>query len=210
MSTIDNTVFEFDAEKAVEVGNQSSAVTGPQACKIESAKLYTQDGKTIAEFTLAPTNGTKTLRFVKLLLKKADGTDGYGLAMWQQMKALLNLTGDKSVLRIEKLEEDMFGVITEVYYIRAIEGKVLGFLLQRSNYGLSDDKKYYRYSMNVVMVFDSNTKKTWPEKKGNQDAKAVDKRMETLVTKTTPGLETPTFYAGATTPTVDDTPDTDF
>ena len=66
--------LKFDEGQASAIGSQSSAVTGPMIAKIDECKIYEQDGKTIAEFTLTPTDGRKTLRFVKLQLEKEDKT----------------------------------------------------------------------------------------------------------------------------------------
>jgi hypothetical protein len=81
----------FNEEQATIIGSQSSAVTGPMVGKIDECKVYEQDGKTIAEFTITPVDGRKTLRFVKLQLEKEDKTKGFGFPQWNAIRGLLRL-----------------------------------------------------------------------------------------------------------------------
>ena len=197
---------DFNEDQATSIGSQSSAVTGPGVFKIDDCKVYVQNERTIAEFTLAPKDGRKTLKFVKLLLTKEDKTAGFGANQWNAIRGLLNLKSLET-LKIETVQEDVMNVMTNVNYIRGMEGKEIGLLMQRYNWGNSDDGRYYKYSMNILLPFDKITKQTYAEKKNNQAAKALDKRVPNTHDKTADGLSIPTTYQSSTPKSeVKDTP----
>lgn len=197
----------FNEEQATIIGSQSSAVTGPMVATIDECKIYEQDGKTFAEFTLSPKDGRKTLRFVKLMLEKDDKTIGYGFPQWNAIRGLLRLTSPES-LNIEEGTANVMNVTTDVSFIRAMEGKVLGFLMQRNNWALDDEGRYYKYSMNIILPYDKATKQTFAEKKNGQSAIKMEQRASTLTDKTKEGLAIPTAYAksAAAAEKVNDTP----
>lgn len=198
----------FNEEQATIIGSQSSAVTGPMVGKIDECKVYEQDGKTIAEFTITPVDGRKTLRFVKLQLEKEDKTKGFGFPQWNAIRGLLRLTSPAS-LNIEEAQAEIMNVTKDVSFARGMEGKILGFLMQRNNWGIDDEARYYKYSMNIVLPYDRTTKQTYAEKKNNQKAIKMEQRASRLTDRTASGLGIPSAYANsaaAVAETVDDTP----
>jgi hypothetical protein len=185
---------KFDDGQATMIGTQSSAVTGPMVAKIDDCKVYDQDDRIYAEFTLTPIDGRKTLRFVKIQLQKEDGTPGFGFPQWNSIRGLLQLTTEDS-LRTRIVEEDIINQKKEVTYIDGMAGKTLGFLMQRNNWGVDEAGEYYKYSMNIILPFDPGTKQTYSEKKNGQKPIKMEQRAANLTTKTTAGLPTPTRYA---------------
>ena len=188
--------LNFDKNEAMKYGNQTSATSGKLIGTIESARIYQTGGNIDLDLNVKPIDGRREIKYIKLNLQRTDnaGTvkEGYGLAKFNMIRGLLNLTNEAS-LKLRKERQEVFGKEQQVQIIGGMIGKQIGLVLQRHNWSITTDGNYYRYNMNILMPFDAKTNQTFSERENAQNAKKVDSICATLKDKTDPDIGVPNY-----------------
>jgi hypothetical protein len=188
--------LNFNKDEAMKYGNQSSATSGKIIGTIESSRMYQYNGNIELDINLKPIDGRREIKYIKLNLQGTDNNgnpkEGWGLAKFNMIRGLLNLTTEAS-LKLSKEVQKVFGNEQQVQVINGLIGKQIGLVLQRHNWGITEDGKYYRYNMEIIMPFDAKTDQTFAERENGQKAKKVDSICETLKDKTDEGIGSPSY-----------------
>jgi hypothetical protein len=171
--------YSFNENTAEKADSSSSGIrtTGAYILEIRQCAAETSP-KSSAEwltFVLGSQDGTKVI--TRLVTAKSDGTDAFGLAIFQSLMGLLNLqTCEPKPMKVYQLN----GSSTDGYRIPAVEKKQIGVLLQyqeekdQDGYAKLNEKGYARYQMVCKAFFDPKTRQTYSEKKDGKPAKRID------------------------------------
>ena len=126
-------------------------------------------------FVLGTQDGTKVI--TRLVTAKSDGTDAFGLAIFQSLMGLLGIQAcEPKPMKVYSLN----GASEDGYRITAVEKKPIGVLLQyvedkdKDGYARLNDKNFPRYQMVCKAFFDPKTRQTFSEKKDGKPAKRID------------------------------------
>lgn len=126
---------------------------------------------------------SKAKAICRLIIKKKDGSDAFGLNF---LNAMLGLLGVENA-PVQKMKVfHLNGNFEPGYRIPAIESKVLGFFLQyvedrdEDGYQRLNERGYPRYQMSIKAVFDPQTRQTISEKIEGKQATRIDYLAKTL------------------------------
>jgi hypothetical protein len=180
--------YNFNENTAEKADSSSSGIrtTGAYILEIRQCAAETSprsDSK--AEwltFVLGSQDGTKVI--TRLVTAKSDGSDAFGLAIFQSLMGLLNIqTCEPKPMKVYQLN----GSSSDGYRIPAVEKKTVGVLLQyqeekdQDGYAKLNEKGYARYQMVCKAFFDPKTRLTIGEKaKGITKAERIDKLVASL------------------------------
>jgi hypothetical protein len=171
--------YNFNENTAEKADSSSSGIrtTGAYILEIRQCAAETSP-KSNAEwltFVLGSQDGTKVI--TRLVTAKSDGSDAFGLAIFQSLMGLLNLqTCEPKPAKVYQLN----GSSSDGYRIPAVEKKTIGVLLQyqeekdQDGYAKLNEKGYARYQMVCKAFFDPKTRQTYSEKKDGKPAKRID------------------------------------
>ncbi|WP_210500900.1 hypothetical protein [Pantoea ananatis] len=170
-------IFTFDPESAKTAGPSGASEGGAYAGTIKSA-IFTQarDAESKSEsmeFSLDADVGS-----INFLRVSYVGRDGNPLRSGNAMiQAIMGLTKTKALhateVRNEKNEVE--------YHCKELEGKPIGFVLQKVLYTKQDGKDGYRFE--IRQAFGPQTRKTYKEATENLPAEVVDKLVASLTDK---------------------------
>ncbi|WP_405423476.1 hypothetical protein [Pantoea stewartii] len=170
-------IFTFDPESAKTAGPSGASEGGAYAGTIKSA-IFTQarDAESKSEsmeFSLDSDVGS-----INFLRVSYVGRDGNPLRSGNAMiQAIMGLTKTKALhateVRNEKNEVE--------YHCKELEGKPIGFVLQKVLYTKQDGKDGYRFE--IRQAFGPQTRKTYKEATENLPAEVVDKLVASLTDK---------------------------
>lgn len=165
-------MFTFNEESAKTSGAGGITESGAYAGVISSA-LFTsgRDSQSATmEFGLETDAGKVNYLRVSYL-----GRDGQPLKHGEAMiNAIMGLTRVKQLNATEVVNDDGEAEI----HCKELEGKPIGFVLQKVFYTKTDGTDGYKYE--IRQAFGSNTRKTFKEASENLPAEAIDKMLETL------------------------------
>lgn len=123
------------------------------------------------------------VNFINLYYEKVDGTaikSGTGF-----INAIMGLTRTREI-NIQTINDpDNKGDVIEI--IPELMNKSIGMVLQKVNY--VNGQGGISYKVELVMVFDAQTRQTYEEKKYNKQAATVDKICSTLTDRDEAGVE---------------------
>ncbi|WP_158784987.1 hypothetical protein [Pantoea sp. BAV 3049] len=165
-------IFTFDPESAKASGPGGVSEGGAYTGTIKTA-LFTsgRDSQSQSmEFSLETDVGP-----INYLRVSYTGRDGNPLRGGTAMiNAIMGLTKVKALYPTEVVNEQNE---TELH-CKDLEGKPIGFVLQKVLYTKNDGGEGYRFE--IRQVYGSNTRKTFKEAVENTPAEAVDKLVATL------------------------------
>lgn len=165
-------MFTFNEESAKTSGAGGISESGAYAGTIHSA-IFTsgRDSQSAAiEFSLETDAGKANYLRVTYV-----GREGQPLKSGEAMiNAIMGLTRVKQLNSVEHQNEQ--GEIE--HHCKELEGKPIGFVLQKVLYTKTDGSDGYRFE--VRQAFGTNTRKTYKEASENLPSEAIDKMLETL------------------------------
>jgi len=165
-------MFTFNEESAKTSGAGGITESGAYIGNISSALFTTgRDSKSASmEFGLETDAGKVNYLRVSYL-----GREGQLLKHGEAMiNAIMGLTRVKQLTGVECANEH--GEIE--IHCPELEGKPIGFVLQKVLYTKTDGADGYKYE--IRQAFGANTRKTFKEASENLPAESVDKMLETL------------------------------
>lgn len=165
-------MFTFNEESAKTSGAGGISESGAYTGTISSASFTTgRDSQSESmEFGLETDSGKVNYLRVTYL-----GREGQPLKHGEAtINAIMGLTRVKQLNAVEFTNEQ--GEIE--LRCRELEGKPIGFVLQKVLYTKTDGSDGYKFE--IRQVFGANTRKTFKEASENLAAEAVDKLLETL------------------------------
>lgn len=165
-------MFTFNEDSAKKSGAGGITETGAYIGTIAAA-LFTsgRDSQSAAvEFSLETDAGKANYLRVNYI-----GRDGQPLAHGEALiNAVMGLTRVKQLTATARKNEQG----EEEFYSKELEGKPIGFVLQKVLYTKTDGADAYKFD--VKQAFGANTRKTFKEASENLPAESVDKMLELL------------------------------
>lgn len=168
-------MFTFDDESARTAGAGGASETGAYAGNISAAIFTTgRDSQSEAmEFSIDSDVGK--INYLRINYKGREGQPlKHGAAL---INAIMGLTKVKQLNAVEMTNGD--GEIE--LHCKELEGKPIGFVLQKILYTKNDGGDGYKFD--VKQVFGANTRKTYKEAIDNTPAEAVTKLLAVLKDK---------------------------
>lgn len=168
-------MFTFDDESARTAGAGGASETGAYAGNISAAIFTTgRDSQSEAmEFSIDSDVGK--INYLRINYKGREGQPlKHGAAL---INAIMGLTKVKQLNAVEMTNGD--GEIE--LHCKELEGKPIGFVLQKILYTKNDGGDGYKFD--VKQVFGANTRKTYKEAIDNTPAEAVAKLLAVLKDK---------------------------
>lgn len=168
-------IITFDPESAKAAGPSGASETGAYTGTIRAALLThgaNSESQSI-EFSVDADVGTINYLRVSFIGRDGNPLRG-GTAM---INAIMGLTKVKALHATEVQNEQ--GEIE--LHCRELEGKPIGFVLQKVLYTKNDGGDGYRFE--IRQAFGTNTRKTFKEAIDNLPAEAVDKLVASLSDK---------------------------
>lgn len=170
-------IFTFDPESAKAAGPAGASEGGAYAGIIKTAVFTsardTDSQSQSMEFALDADVGTINFLRVSYIGRDGNPLRG-GTAM---INAIMGLTNVKALHATESRNEQGE---TE-YHCQELEGKPIGFVLQKVLYTKNDGKDGYRFE--IRQAFGTKTRKTYKEAMENLPAEVVDKLVASLTDK---------------------------
>lgn len=168
-------MFTFDDESARTAGAGGASETGAYAGNISAAIFTTgRDSQSEAmEFSIDSDVGK--INYLRINYKGREGQPlKHGAAL---INAIMGLTKVKQLNAVEMTNGE--GEIE--LHCKELEGKPIGFVLQKVLYTKNDGGDAYKFD--VKQVFGANTRKTYKEAIDNTPAEAVAKLLTVLKDK---------------------------
>lgn len=168
-------MFTFDDESARTAGAGGASETGAYAGNISAAIFTTgRDSQSEAmEFSIDSDVGK--INYLRINYKGREGQPlKHGAAL---INAIMGLTKVKQLNAVEMTNGE--GEIE--LHCKELEGKPIGFVLQKVLYTKNDGGDAYKFD--VKQVFGANTRKTYKEAIDNAPAEAVAKLLAVLKDK---------------------------
>ncbi|SUI70701.1 hypothetical protein [Serratia liquefaciens] len=168
-------MFTFDDESARTAGAGGASETGAYAGNISAAIFTTgRDSQSEAmEFSIDSDVGK--INYLRINYKGREGQPlKHGAAL---INAIMGLTKVKQLNAVEMTNGE--GEIE--LHCKELEGKPIGFVLQKVLYTKNDGGDAYKFD--VKQVFGANTRKTYKEAIDNTPAEAVTKLLAVLKDK---------------------------
>lgn len=170
-------IFTFDADSAKAAGPSGASEGGAYAGTIKTAVFTsardTDSQSQSMEFTLDADVGS--INYLRVSYIGRDGTPlRGGTAM---INAIMGLTKVTALHATEVRNEQ--GEIE--YHCKELEGKPIGFVLQKVLYTKNDGKDGYRFE--IRQAFGTKTRKTYREAVDNLPPEVVDKLVASLTDK---------------------------
>lgn len=168
-------MFTFDDESARTAGAGGASETGAYAGNISAAIFTTgRDSQSEAmEFSIDSDVGK--INYLRINYKGREGQPlKHGAAL---INAIMGLTKVKQLNAVELTNGE--GEIE--LHCKELEGKPIGFVLQKILYTKNDGADGYKFD--VKQVFGANTRKTYKEAIDNTPAEAVAKLLAVLKDK---------------------------
>lgn len=168
-------MFTFDDESARTAGAGGASETGAYAGNISAAIFTTgRDSQSEAmEFSIDSDVGK--INYLRINYKGREGQPlKHGAAL---INAIMGLTKVKQLNAVEMTNGE--GEIE--LHCKELEGKPIGFVLQKILYTKNDGGDGYKFD--VKQVFGANTRKTYKEAIDNAPAEAVAKLLAVLKDK---------------------------
>lgn len=168
-------MFTFDDESARTAGAGGASETGAYAGNISAAIFTTgRDSQSEAmEFSIDSDVGK--INYLRINYKGREGQPlKHGAAL---INAIMGLTKVKQLNAVEMTNSE--GEIE--LHCKELEGKPIGFVLQKVLYTKNDGGDAYKFD--VKQVFGANTRKTYKEAIDNTPAEAVAKLLAVLKDK---------------------------
>lgn len=168
-------MFTFDDESARTAGAAGASETGAYAGNISSAIFTTgRDSQSEAmEFSIESDLGK--INYLRINYKGREGQPlKHGSAL---INAIMGLTKVKQLNATEQTNSE--GDIE--LHCKELEGKPIGFVLQKILYTKNDGGDGYKFD--IKQVFGANTRKTYKEAIDGTPAEAVDKLLAVLKDK---------------------------
>ncbi|HGM4943628.1 TPA: hypothetical protein ACKPW5_003092 [Serratia marcescens] len=165
-------IFTFDDESARTAGAGGASETGAYAGNISAAIFTTgRDSQSEAmEFSIDSDVGK--INYLRINYKGREGQPlKHGAAL---INAIMGLTKVKQLNAVEMTSGE--GEIE--LHCKELEGKPIGFVLQKVLYTKNDGGDAYKFD--VKQVFGANTRKTYKEAIDNTPAEAVTKLLAVL------------------------------
>lgn len=164
-------IFVFDAESAKASGPGGASETGAYTGTIRSA-IFTsgRDSQSQSmEFSLDSDVGSINYLRVSYIGRDGNPLKG-GTAM---INAIMGLTQTKQLFSTEVQGEN-----GPEYHCKDLEGKPIGFVLQKVLYTKTDGGDGYKFE--IRQAFGTKTRKTYKEAVDNVPAEAVEKLLSVL------------------------------
>jgi len=164
-------MFTFDAESAKSSGPGGATETGAYAGNIRSALFTNGRDSQSQSIELALDSDVGAINYLRISYIGRDGSPlKGGTAM---INAIMGLTNTKQLFATEVQGEN-----GPEMHCRELEGKPIGFVLQKVLYTKTDGGDGYKFE--IRQAFGTKTRKTYKEAMENLPAEAVEKLLATL------------------------------
>lgn len=164
-------IFTFDAESAKAAGPGGASETGAYIGTIRTALFTNGQDSQSQSLELSLDADVGSINYLRVSYVGRDGNPlKGGTAM---INAIMGLTNTKQLFATEVQGEQ-----GPEYHCKDLEGKPIGFVLQKVLYTKSDSRDGYRFE--IRQAFGTKTRKTYKEAMENIPAEAVDKLLANL------------------------------
>lgn len=165
-------IFTFDPDSAKTAGPSGASESGAYAGTIKTAVFSSGRDSQSQSIEFALDSDVGSINYLRVSYIGRDGNPlRGGTAM---INAIMGLTKVKSLHATEVVNEQNE---TELH-CKELEGKPIGFVLQKVLYTKNDGGDGYRFE--IRQAFGANTRKTYKEAIENSPAEAVEKLVAVL------------------------------
>lgn len=166
-----NPIFIFDPDSAKTSGPGGATETGAYTGNIRTALFTNGRDSQSQSIELSMDADVGAINYLRISYIGRDGAPlKGGTAM---INAIMGLTNTKQLFATEVQGEN-----GQEMHCRELEGKPIGFVLQKVLYTKGDGGDGYRFE--IRQAFGTKTRKTYKEAMENLPAEAVDKLLATL------------------------------